>query len=117
MFKHPFSPEGTIGRTAYFLSWVVFFVSVYLMDAIVQSSAEETGFVLFLVFPPIYIIAQGAKRCHDIGHSGWRQFIPFYMVWMFFAPGESSRKKVIKNNIHFPGRGKTKQAPGLTVPV
>lgn len=32
-------------------------------------------------------IAQGAKRCHDRGNSGWYQFIPYYFLWQFFADG------------------------------
>lgn len=110
MFKYPFSPEGTIGRTAYALSWGLFFITVYLIDAIVQSSVKESGFVLFLVFPPIYILAQGAKRCHDMGHSGWRQFIPFYIIWMLFAGSAGSRKKTTVSISRFPGAGNAKQA-------
>ena len=111
MFKNPFSPEGTIGRTAYVLSWGLFFVTVYLIDAVVQSSVKETGFVLFLVFPPIYILAQGAKRCHDMGHSGWRQFIPFYIIWMLFVPGAAgSRKNSVISITRFPRTPKAKQA-------
>jgi uncharacterized membrane protein YhaH (DUF805 family) len=107
MFKNPFSPEGSIGRTAYALSWCLFFAAVYLIDAVVQSSVKETGFVLFLVFPPIYIIAQGAKRCHDMGHSGWRQFIPFYIIWMLFA---GSSKRTAVSRLRFPGTHNTRQS-------
>ena len=35
-----------------------------------------------------FIWAQGAKRCHDRGNSGWYQIIPFYGLWMLFAEGE-----------------------------
>lgn len=36
-----------------------------------------------------FIWAQGAKRCHDRGNSGWFQIIPFYGLWMLFAEGET----------------------------
>ena len=35
-----------------------------------------------------FFIAQGAKRCHDIGKSGWWILLPFYFVWLCFAKGD-----------------------------
>lgn len=34
-------------------------------------------------------MAVGAKRCHDLGHSGWFQMIPFYSFVMLFGAGDS----------------------------
>jgi uncharacterized membrane protein YhaH (DUF805 family) len=33
-------------------------------------------------------LAQGAKRCHDRGNSGWYLLIPFYVFWMLFADSD-----------------------------
>ncbi len=34
------------------------------------------------------LLAQGSKRCHDMGISGWWQIIPFYFVTMLFLGGD-----------------------------
>ena len=48
-------------------------------------------FVLATIIPALWIFyAQGAKRCHDLGHSGWYQLIPFYFLWMLFEDGDRS---------------------------
>lgn len=46
---------------------------------------------LWLSFFPILffwlIAAQGTKRCHDLGKSGWTQLIPFYNLSLLFTDG------------------------------
>lgn len=54
-----------------------------------QVSEGMAIFYLLLFFPALWFLwAQGAKRCHDRGNSGWYQIIPFYGLWMLFADGE-----------------------------
>lgn len=45
--------------------------------------------VSLLFYIPLlwFLFAQGAKRCHDRGHSGFYQIIPFYVFWLLFAEG------------------------------
>lgn len=47
--------------------------------------------LIYLVYIPLiwFLIAQGAKRSHDRGNSGWYQIIPFYILWLLFADSES----------------------------
>jgi uncharacterized membrane protein YhaH (DUF805 family) len=71
MFQNPFSFEGRIRRTEYCLSYLMYMALI-------------TNLVLLV---PIvwFMLAQGAKRCHDRDNSGWFQIIPFYILWMAFA--------------------------------
>jgi len=98
MFKSPFSFNGRIRRTEYGLSILLYVVilvglqMVILYSASSSSSAGAGASLLFLLFamPLIYfMLAQGAKRCHDLGNSGWFQLIPFYGLWMLFAESKN----------------------------
>ncbi|PWV48891.1 DUF805 domain-containing protein [Chitinophaga sp. S165] len=86
MFKHPFSFEGRIGRAEYAISYGAY-IALYV---IVTVAKDGPGALLGLLFiPAIWILfAQGAKRCHDLGKSGWWQIIPFYFFVMIFQAGD-----------------------------
>jgi len=82
MFENPFSFNGRIRRSEYWFSYIIFMI----FNALSQLSSP--GIYLLLLIPSFwFIFAQGAKRCHDRDASGWFQIIPFYNLWMFFAPG------------------------------
>lgn len=49
--------------------------------------------LLLLVPFIVFVLAQNTKRCHDLGHSGWWQFIPFYGLWLLFSEGEAGSNK------------------------
>lgn len=100
MFKNPFSFHGRIRRLEFGLSIVVFYVSLFacgfiiglLMGLLGVADVNDEYFSLILLpfcIPAYWFLwAQGAKRCHDRGNSGWYQIIPFYGFWMLFADGD-----------------------------
>ena len=101
MFKASFSFEGRIRRTEFGLSVLIYIAAIVIMEVIMgvllfasssySSSASSIAFaIIFLVLlvPLLWFVwAQGAKRSHDLGNSGWYQLIPFYVLWMLFAEG------------------------------
>lgn len=92
MFSQPFSSNGRIRRLEYCLTYIAYFVYNLLIEIIMEPDEPSLGacvFVILSIIPCQWILyAQGAKRCHDLGHSGWYQLIPFYVIWMFFVDGE-----------------------------
>ena len=88
MFSNPFSFEGRIRRMEFGISWILFTVGLQIIGLIQIN--ETGGYVIYyLLLIPIlwFSLAQGAKRCHDIGTSGWWQFIPLYFFWLLFQKG------------------------------
>jgi uncharacterized membrane protein YhaH (DUF805 family) len=97
MFKNPFSFEGRIRRLEYGLSYLIslilFFTFGLVSASITDSADTENTWIsislFFMLFPVVwFLIAQGAKRSHDKGDSGWYQLIPFYRMWLVFAAGD-----------------------------
>ena len=76
MFKSPFSFNGRIRRLEFGLSILIYYAYLFL------SMGLAIGEEFFVVMIPAYwfILAQGSKRCHDRGNSGWYQLIPFYSL-------------------------------------
>ena len=87
MFKKPFSFKGRIGRTEYAISFIVFTVFYFTVGPIVESN--DMGSLLSLLIIPVmwFLLAQGAKRCHDTGRSGWWQLIPMFWIILIIAKG------------------------------
>ena len=92
MFAAPFSFKGRIRRTEYWLSWVIAYLYLIIIIGVTASTGKSThGNPLYFIFMiPFYwfAIAQNTKRCHDRGHSGWFQIIPFYGLWLVFGSSE-----------------------------
>lgn len=92
MFKAPFLFSGRIRRTEYLLSIVIYLAGVYIFAEIGDNNSPFID-LAFLVIVFWFFLAQSSKRCHDLGHSGWFKFIPFYFVLMLFLPGNKGANK------------------------
>jgi uncharacterized membrane protein YhaH (DUF805 family) len=91
MFKNPFSFKGRIRRTEYGLSFIIYAIPTLIINTTIEESEDAaTLLIVLLVSIPLlwFIWAQGAKRCHDKGNSGWYQIIPFYVFWLLFSDGD-----------------------------
>lgn len=77
MFAHPFSYKGRIRRKEYCWSHVIAIVAGLILQFLVQAIPYLFTLILALILTiPLFwfITAQGSKRCHDYGDSGWKQF-------------------------------------------
>lgn len=94
MFEKPFSFKGRIRRLEYFISvllqLILFFPIVYLIRGLPYE--REIFWIVFLILV-WFLLAQGTKRCHDIGRSGVYQLIPFYFFWMIVEDGVPKKNK------------------------
>ena len=89
MFKNPFSFKGRIRRTEYGISAIIYYFIVSTPDLLgFQEDEYAIPFLILLIPFAWFMIAQGAKRCHDRGNSGWYQIIPFYSLWMLFGDSD-----------------------------
>ena len=81
-----FSFEGRIRRREYGITILLFAVFRLFQDL----TLREMPILHSLLFIPLlwFLLAQGAKRCHDIGKSGWWQIVPFFGLWMLFKDGD-----------------------------
>lgn len=105
MFKNPFSFEGRIRRTEYGLSFIIFVfarvIITFIVAAMLSDSYDKSGAVglsiIFSIPLLLFLWAQGAKRCHDIGNSGWWQLIPLYAFWLLFQDGQPGANQYGEN--------------------
>ena len=98
MFKKPFSFYGRIRRLEYGLSYI-FYIMFYVILSLIWESLQSGDIIFYLLFMVMiwFLLAQGAKRCHDLGQSGFFQFIPFYGLLMLFQDGEKWDNKYGRN--------------------
>jgi len=88
MFKDPFSFYGRIRRTELALTQIFYMIINFFVIILQENKTFGSWIEITLLLPLYLLISQGAKRCHDLGKSGWWQLIPFYAIFMFFAAGD-----------------------------
>ena len=98
MFKYPFSFEGRIPKQEYAFSVMIYVVGLFAVAGcvmVLDTKSQITGLIAIVLWVPLgyFLLAQGAKRCHDIGQSGMWQLVPFYLFWLVLAPGEVGDNK------------------------
>lgn len=89
MFQNTFSFDGRIRRTEYGISSLLYGLGAGILN-VVAEEADGVGAIFLLAYIPLiwFYWAQGAKRCHDRGNSGWFQLIPFYSLVMLFGDSD-----------------------------
>ncbi len=103
-FRHPFSFKGRIHRVEYLLTWGIHLLIVcpYIITTLLgltffaEKRLESIGFALMIALLILWIwfgSAQTAKRCHDIGISGWWQLVPLLSLIVLFIPGNNKGNK------------------------
>ncbi len=88
MLQAPFSFRGRIRRTEYGIT-VIMCICIHSFISGLVKSHQATELIEFAYFPMWwFLLAQGAKREHDLGYSGWWQLFPFRFVWLIVLKGD-----------------------------
>ena len=87
MLSEPFSFDGRIRRLEYGISNIIYAAIALFINYKVEDDYSMRW--IYIAYLPLmwFLLAQGAKRCHDLGNSGWYQLIPLYGFWLLFAEG------------------------------
>lgn len=84
-----FSFKGRIRRREYGITILLFIVFRGFQKVIPREMPILLLIFFIFMIPILWVLyAQGAKRCHDIGKSGWWQIVPFFALWMLFKDGD-----------------------------
>ncbi len=90
MFKRPFNFKGRIGRSEYATS---FLIAVLLLGLSKDFGIRGLPIMEWGIYIIGYwfLLAQGAKRCHDINKTGFLFLVPFVPIVLLFIPGTKGK--------------------------
>lgn len=97
MFTKIFSFKGRIKRAEYWITSIICGIINGLLQFIIDNTYDvDISLIIFWLLIGIItiwiLLAQGAKRCHDLGHNGWWQLIPLYTLWLLFQISDGDNK-------------------------
>lgn len=96
MFSKLHTSKGRISRKEFILTYVLYLVLTAIVNNVLIPIMGVTGIVPILYVNYVYF-CQGAKRCHDMGKSGWWQLTIIYFIPMMFMPSKPGTKHYIEN--------------------
>lgn len=85
-----FSFKGRVGRWGA-VAIIVFSICVWSSPLFIVKPNVILVWWLPMLFCFYLYLTLGAKRCHDLNHTGWFQLIPFYILVMLFAAGDDEK--------------------------
>ncbi|MBO5629530.1 MAG: DUF805 domain-containing protein [Aeriscardovia sp.] len=77
----------------YILSLLIFIGADLICNLTFGAPSNNGVYAIILIILWVFMLMQGAKRCHDIGNSGWWQLIPLYFIWLMIAKGDEGENE------------------------
>lgn len=92
-----FSFKGRAKRSEYWAVNLPIAILGRMSDVIPDDAYDSLGVCIGVIILAILMVwiglATNTRRCHDLGHNGFWQLIPFYGIWMGFVEGESGENE------------------------